>query len=232
MIFLLLLVGFGGIGGVSSLFGNPWIEVELGLVFTHNNTIQIPKEGGTRFNLADTFEQDPTLAIRSRIGYKLLDRHSLSVLISPLTLYYSGTFEQDTSFAGETFPKDTPLEATFKFNSYRLTYRYDLLQGKGKVLSLGFTGKVRDAEITLEANGVKGTKTNIGFVPLIHLYGYYELPNSLFLLLIADALAAPRGRAEDVLVALGYKIHPDVWVRIGYRFLEGGADPKEVYNLA
>jgi hypothetical protein len=47
-----------------------------------------------------------------------------------------------------------------------------------------------------------------------------------------DALAAPQGRAEDVLVSLQYKVADRLTVKFGYRILEGGADNDEVYTFA
>ncbi len=50
--------------------------------------------------------------------------------------------------------------------------------------------------------------------------------------LSGDALAAPQGRAEDVLFALLYQISPKMETKIGYRLLEGGSDGDEVYTFA
>jgi hypothetical protein len=47
-----------------------------------------------------------------------------------------------------------------------------------------------------------------------------------------DALAAKQGRAEDVLLALLYRLSPKVTVKAGYRIVEGGANVEEVYNFA
>ena len=47
-----------------------------------------------------------------------------------------------------------------------------------------------------------------------------------------DALAAPQGRAEDVLIAATYEVSDNLAIRAGYRILEGGADNDEVYNFA
>jgi len=51
-------------------------------------------------------------------------------------------------------------------------------------------------------------------------------------LLDGDALAAPQGRAEDVLIAATYKLSDGFGIRAGYRILEGGADNDEVYNFS
>jgi hypothetical protein len=52
------------------------------------------------------------------------------------------------------------------------------------------------------------------------------------LLFEGDALAAPQGRAEDVLLAGTWKLSDHITARLGYRILEGGADNDEVYNFA
>ena len=47
-----------------------------------------------------------------------------------------------------------------------------------------------------------------------------------------DALAAPQGRAEDVLLALQYRYDATLAFKLGYRMLEGGSDNDVVYNFA
>ena len=50
--------------------------------------------------------------------------------------------------------------------------------------------------------------------------------------MLGDALAAPQGRAEDVLAALTYGKSDKFRIKIGYRILEGGADNDEVYTFS
>jgi hypothetical protein len=45
-------------------------------------------------------------------------------------------------------------------------------------------------------------------------------------------LAAPQGRAEDVLAAVVLRLSDSYAMRAGYRILEGGADNDEVYNFS
>ena len=54
------------------------------------------------------------------------------------------------------------------------------------------------------------------------------------ILVDADALVTPFGRAEDVLAALQYHISDSVAVRLGYRLLEGGSGGEggNVYTFA
>ena len=46
------------------------------------------------------------------------------------------------------------------------------------------------------------------------------------------AIAAPQGRAEDVLLVVTWSLRPGVGLHLGYRMLEGGADNDEVYNFS
>jgi hypothetical protein len=120
----------------------------------------------------------------------------------------------------------------YRFDSYRLTYRYSLVHRRGIQVAIGFTGKIRRAETALYGAEAQ-TKTNTGFVPLGSLQVKWLPQGSRFGLIVdVDALAAPQGRAEDVLLAATYQVNDDVGLRLGYRTLEGGADNDEVYTFA
>jgi len=156
----------------------------------------------------------------------------LSVLYAPLTVKSDGSINRDLSFEGVVFPANTSLAGSYKFNSYRLTYRYDIVEKPRFEFGLGFTAKIRDAEISLKSAGLYSEKTNVGFVPIINFRLEWMAADKLSLLLEGDALAAPQGRAEDVLVAALYRFSDKVGLKAGYRLLEGGADNDEVYNFA
>ena len=72
----------------------------------------------------------------------------------------------------------------------------------------------------------------MGFVPIINFRFLWNINDHIGFLLEGDALAAPQGRAEDILIAAKYKLTDYVAVLAGYRILEGGADNDEVYNFA
>ncbi len=156
----------------------------------------------------------------------------MSALYAPLTTDYSGSVSNDIDFAGEMFPSNTFLYGTYKFNSYRLTYRYEIVKKPKIEFGLGFTAKIRDARIALSSSGLEAEKTNVGFVPIINFRLFCHLNEKLGLLVEGDAMAAPQGRAEDVLVAATYRLSDRIGFKAGYRLLEGGADNDEVYNFA
>ncbi|MBN2346224.1 MAG: hypothetical protein JXO51_07510, partial [Candidatus Aminicenantes bacterium] len=207
-------------------------EVEGGGVFSGYNDVRIPNVGGTLFSLSEDLDVAAKAYYRLRLSYALSRRHELSLLFAPLTLKAAGVLPGPVIFEGVLFPQGADVEGVYTFNSYRLTYRYRLLDRRRLRLDIGFTAKIRDAEIALEAPGLASSKVNVGFVPLLHLRLFWAWSARMGLLLEADGSAAKQGRAEDVLLALDWTLSPRLRLRLGYRFVEGGADVDEVYNFA
>lgn len=217
---------------VDNLNAQANIDLETGLVITGYNDVRIPGDVGTLFSLKDDLSAKAKIYYRLRASYTIKSRHTLSLLYAPLEVKSNGSVPFDISFAEELFPANSDIKATYKFNSYRLTYRYDFIQKPKFDFGLGFTAKIRDARIALESNGILGEKSNVGFVPIINFRLFWRLNDSLGLLVDGDALAAKQGRAEDVLIAASYKANEHISLRAGYRILEGGADNDEVYGFA
>jgi len=214
------------------VFAQVDLDIETGAVFSGYNDARIPGDGGTLFSLSKELEADPGVFYRIRVFYNFNDRHHLGALYAPLSINSSGQLDRDLIFEGETFPANTPLEATFKFNSYRLFYRYDFLRKDKIEIGVGFTAKIRDAKIAVKGDGLESETTNVGFVPIINFRLFWKFTEKFAFLLDGDALAAPQGRAEDVLAALIFKASDKIDLKAGYRILEGGADNDEVYTFA
>ena len=208
------------------------IDFETGLVFTGYNDVRIPGDQGTLFSLKDDLKAKTKIFYRLRASYTIKSRHTFSLLYAPLEIKSEGSVAYDIFFEGVLFPANTQLYGTYKFNSYRLTYRYDIVYKPKIVFGLGFTAKIRDAGISLSSPGLTAEKTNVGFVPIINFRLWWKIEDKFGLLLDGDALAAPQGRAEDVLIAATYKLSDNFGIRAGYRILEGGSDSGEVYNFA
>jgi len=216
----------------SSIKAQALIDFETGAVLTGYNDVRIPGDQGTLFSLKDDLIPRTEFFYRIRLNYTIKSRHAFSLLFAPLEAKSEGSVPNDIFFEGVVFPANTELVSTYKFNSYRLTYRYDILQKPRFEFGLGITAKIRDAKIALSSTGLTSEKTNVGFVPIINFRLLWKIDDKLGLLLDGDALAAPQGRAEDVLIAATYKFSDNVSIRAGYRILEGGADNDKVYSFA
>lgn len=236
-LFLLALACFliGSIPGVAQFS----VDVEGGVALPAYNDIRVPRDGGDDISFTEDLQRSVGVAVRARLSYTIAERHTISALVAPLEFSSSGTLDRPVRFNGETFPAGVPLEGEYTFNSYRLTYRYTFINDSSFQLGLGLTGKVRDASITIATpiDTLPGeqrrisTKTNFGFVPLVNVNAVWRAIDRGGLLLDADALVGPVGRAEDAQLAFWYDVAPNTRLRLGYRILEGGADVDEVYNF-
>jgi len=209
---------------------SPWLDVEGGGVWSLYNDVRIPGEGGTPFSLTDDLTTRGGAYLRLRAGV-LWGRHELWGLYAPLRLRASGLAPADLTFEGTTFPAGTPLRGSYRFDSYRLGWRYHLLQGERLELALGVTAKIRDAAIGVCAAACT-VSSNTGFVPLASFLVHWRFAPPFGLLLEGDALAGGPGRAEDVMLALTFSASDHLTARAGWRVVEGGADVRSVYNFA
>ena len=217
---------------VLSLNGQASFDLETGAVATAYNNVRIPGDQGTLFSFKDDLISKTEFFYRIRASYTIKSRHTLTLLYAPLETVSTGNVTNDIFFEGVTFPANTDLTGTYKFNSYRLTYRYEIVIRPKFEFGLGFTAKIRDAKISLASAGLESEKANVGFVPIINFRMLWKPYEKFGILVEGDALAAPQGRAEDVLVAATYKVSDRFGLKAGYRILEGGADNDEVYNFA
>lgn len=208
-------------------------ELEAGPVWQTRNDVRIPNDrSASRFSLIDLQGNGPWRTGRLYVTWSINDRHSLRALAAPLSFSEIGRPSSQIAFNGATFGVDTPTEATYKFNSYRLTYAYRIHDGPRWTWWFGLTAKIRDAKVELHQGNTSSTKTDLGFVPLLHARGLYRLSERWRLALDVDALAGGPGRAEDAALKL-VRDFDDHWsVSAGYRMLEGGADVKKVYAFA
>lgn len=216
----------------SDLYSQTVFDFETGLAISGYNDVRIPGDQGTLFSLSRELKADNAVFYRFRLSYSLNPKNTFSLLIAPLTIESTGKFARVVRFESVNFPANTQINASYKFNSYRLTYRYELFQGQPFEFGIGLTGKIRDAKIGLKSGTLESSKANVGFVPLINFRFFLPIRNQLGFVLSGDALAAPQGRAEDVLAALTYGISDKFRAKVGYRILEGGADNDEVYTFA
>lgn len=214
-------------------FSNFSINFENGVAINTINKFRIPGNTGTLIKLGeDGFNTPSSYFYRLNLNYSFNKKHNLKLLYAPLSFNSNGTAIENLLFNGETFNTGSEVDVFYKFNSYRLSYRYDFYQTRKLNMGIGITGKIRDAKIKLTNDTTSSSKDNIGFVPLINFNFNYIFYDNLTFIFDLDALAAPQGRAEDVLLALAYKVNDSLNFNLGYRLLEGGADNDKVYTFA
>lgn len=209
------------------------LELEGGPVWQTKNDVQIPNDAsGTRFSLSDLAGEGPYAAARAYFTWNVAPRQGLRVLAAPFRIEETGTPGAPIRFGGEEFAAGAATRAAYRFDSWRLTYRYRIADGARARWWVGLTAKIRGAKIELQQGDRIVVDTNVGFVPLLHAAGDVALADRWRLLLDVDALAGGPGRAVDAAAKLGYDVTDRWTLAAGYRTLEGGADVTDVYTFA
>jgi hypothetical protein len=207
------------------------LELEGGAAWQLRNDFAVPGDTGTRLSI-DEANGGPFPAFRGTLWADVSKRTSLRLLAAPLRTTATLTPGTPVDFNGVTFPGGQPLDVTYVFNSYRLSWVYRFRSSGPVSFRAGLTAKVRDAKIELSGSGLESTKSNTGVVPLLYGGVRWQVSDTLALDLDVDAAAASQGRAEDVALRLEKKVSPKVDLFVGARTLEGGADNEEVYSFA
>lgn len=225
---ILLTIVFSGL--MLHTFGQFSLDISGGLVAQSYNEVRVPNEEGTTLDLYKDFEiQGPAFYYIIKPGYTFGERNHFILLFAPLSVNYKGAAPFDIRFENTTFAQGQDIDAFYKFNSYRLTYRRDVVSNEKWILGIGFTAKIRDAEIRLTAGDKTDKTVNIGFVPLLNLYAEYKLTNgSLFF--DGDGLAGGPGRAFDFYLGGKIPLNEHLKLKVAYRMVEGGANTS-VYNF-
>jgi len=209
------------------------LELEFGPVWQTKNDVEIPNDGtATRFSLPDVVGEGPWSAGRAYVTWNFAERHGLRLLYAPLSVTETGTPAAALSFAGASYVGNVPVEATYTFNSYRLSYRWRVHSSERSAAWVGLTAKVRDASIGLAQGSTASRKDDLGFVPLLHVAADRRFGSRWYVSFDADALAGGPGRAVDASLKLGYDLDDRWSIRAAYRTVEGGADVESVYNFA
>ncbi|MCU0950562.1 MAG: hypothetical protein MUC68_05750 [Burkholderiaceae bacterium] len=208
------------------------LDIDLLSVSQQRNKVQIPNSSlGSRFSLVDVLGKREQAGVRATLvagGFR--PGHQWRLVAAPFSIEDDGTLAAPVDFNGARFGAG-PVRATYAFNSYRVTYRWPLAESANWAWHWGVTAKIRDAEIGLAQAAVSSTKTNTGFVPLLHLAGEGAW-GKWRLSLDGDALASSQGRAIDLGARAGYALSPSLEVFGGVRVIEGGADNDTLYNFA
>jgi len=208
-------------------------EFEAGAVWQDLNDVEIPNDGtATRFSVEELVGRGPFFSYRVYASYDFNEKHGVRLLFAPLTVEGSGVPAAPIEFDDQSFDAGVSTDAKYTFNSYRVTYRYRFVNTDRWRCHIGFTAKIRDAEVALSQGSKSASYDNVGFVPLLHIAGEWKASDRWSAVLDADALAAPQGRAEDVALKMAYRVSDRWSASAGYRMVEGGADNDKVYTFA
>ena len=207
------------------------LELEGGALWQSRNDVAVPGDTGTRFSLIDLTGTGASAVGRLSLDWDPWERHGFRFVYAPLSVDGDGDLAGPVDFNGTSFAPG-PAYGSYRFDTYRLTWRYRFWESERWTWRAGLTALLRDAEIELRQGGTSSSKSNTGLVPLIHLAGDWRFADRWRLEGIVDGAAASEGRAVDLSLKLGYDVSERLRVAAGYRTIEGGSDGDDVYTFA
>lgn len=205
------------------------VRLEAGVYQTNSNRFSIPNPGGS-----GVFVQNKAPSAYGRLQGQLqiFENGFLKFVVAPLTAKYSQISDTPVLFNGATFAALSPVDVTFKFNSYRLGYIHRFGLSESFQLQAGVIGKIREAQIALSSGAVNSEYNDLGFVPLLNLGFRTKIGGPWELRFDLDGAAAPQGRALDGALEVFYQIQQTgTGISGGVRVLEGGAENSKVYTF-
>lgn len=211
----------------------PWrLDLEAGASFTRMNEVRIPSRTGTEFDLNRLQGSPASPLLRVGVDWDPWQRHGFRLQYQYLRTEGTGTLPGPTAFAGQAYAPGVATTGNYRFDTWRATYRYTLVDTPDFRLRIGATLLLRDAEIRLRQGGVTSRDSDVGVVPLLHASFDWRFAPAWTLRGDVDALGASQGRAIDVGVRVARELAPGWEGSLGWRMLDGGVDNSSVRNFA
>jgi hypothetical protein len=208
------------------------LEIEGGPVWISRNDARIPPPTGTPFSLLDLTGSGPTPYFRVAANFRIAARHHLRFVAAPVQVSGTGVFASPVAFVDRVFAAGVPTEGTYKFNTYRIGYRFVLRDDRNWHVEIGAALLTRDARIELRQGATAARDTDLGFVPLASFGVTRRLGDRAALVFDIEGLGSPQGRAIDALLRIDWSLSSRWTIGAGFRTIEGGADVDAVYTFA
>jgi hypothetical protein len=195
------------------------LSAELGFLAVVSHIIQLSNDG-SRFDYRNNGGQDVLFPFfRLSTDLKFKGRHAIVFLYQPLKLTGETVLSEEVVFDGVVFPAGTPLNSTYGFPFWRISYLYDFLRRPGDEVALGASLQIRDATIVFtSADGtLRASRRDVGPVPTIKFRGRWGFDNGVWWGTEIDGMYAPvsviNGSDEEITGAI-----LDASLRVGYDF--------------
>ncbi|MFA6617618.1 MAG: hypothetical protein WCT23_00920 [Candidatus Neomarinimicrobiota bacterium] len=220
-------------------------EIETGTVGVLSHTYQSGRteEGATRFDYVKQGGQDVLFPFdRYVANITIKEKHKISLMYQPLKVTTNVTFRDDVMVDSVLFSKGTPMELSYGFPFYRITYSYSFINSENFTLAGGLALQARNANIVFKAlDGTAMTvANNVGPVPSLNLNGRYDFNGGAFLgfevtglyassAIINGASFAFEGSILDASLRGGYTLIDGLDVFANFRFLGGTSKGESQY---
>ncbi|MBN8217804.1 MAG: hypothetical protein J0L75_14260 [Spirochaetes bacterium] len=225
-------------------------HAELGFAAVLSHTYQ-SGANGTRFNFVTMGAQDTLFPyVRLSVDVAIGARNRVSFLYQPLTLNTRTVVGRNNSTGGlplviddATFPVGTPIDLSYGFDFWRLSWMWDFAKAEDTILAAGVSFQIRNASIAFTSVDGKSrtVNQNIGPVPILKVRAARWFNPHFGLDLEADGFYAAgavlNGSAKafegwiwDASLSAKTRLMPKVAAFVTLRSIGGGAQGNNAYS--
>jgi hypothetical protein len=228
----------------------PFVETEQGFIGILSHTYQNGADGDD-FDFRNEGGQEILFPFtRYSVGATIAGKHRVWFTYQPLNVVTNVTFKETREIGDSIFTNGTPMELTYSFPFYRMSYTYDLLNNyKNAILGVGAVLQIRNASIVFKS--IAGTTSteptdlyvsqNLGLVPALAIYSQYRFPFGLVLTAdIAGIYASSaffngadfefEGSILDASLRMGYELPNGLELFGNVRFFGGTSNGVSQYD--
>jgi hypothetical protein len=209
----------------------PFVDLETGLLWSGSHDVRAPADGSV-FSLASggDFQAAATPFVRVAAGAGW-GRHTVLAGFAPVRLDGDGASGAPLQFRGVPFTADRGASYRYRLDSYRLAYRYAVVERPALTVAAGAGLLLRAAELRLSQPGQTAIARDTGLLPVASARVAWRFTEDLGLALDGDAGAAAGRRSVDASLALEFRTG-ELTFRGGYRVLASGLDAARFRDLA
>ncbi len=226
-------------------------RAELGFLAVLSHVYRVGA-GGTQFNFVTQGGQDVLFPYHRYTAEAVIaSRHRVIFLYQPLTINTrtvagrNGTSTGPIVVDDAAFPVGTPIDATYGFDFWRLSYLFDFARSPATILGAGVSLQIRNASIVFTSVGLspaqRAVQQNIGPVPILKVRAAHWFSPFFGLDFEADGFYASsaifngatqpfEGWIWDAALSARTHFAPHATAFLSVRTIGGGANGSDAYG--
>lgn len=204
---------------------------EFGGAWMNKNDIAAPKHSGDvlDFNVVGA-TADPTSSVRSGFEF-FFDKHNeLFIQFSPYELRAVGTLNVPTNFNGSSYNTTDETFMAYRWNEYRVRWRYKLIDNRDFVFKLGAGLSISDNQVELSTVSQTELVSTLSALPIGHIHAGMNIGDRSELYVEVDGGGAGDEYIIDTTLQYRYKFNKHWDIGGGYRYQSVRIDTSDMYN--
>jgi len=216
------------------------VNMDFGGAFPGDIALRAPKTGGTPLSFSDNLHASLSLFIRFQAEWAITRKHAIFGAAAPLRLGAYGPAPGPIIFTNASgahtpaFAENEPITANYRMDTYRLGYRYTLIDMPQFRFKLGLSARFRSGAIKLRGLGHEAACPNSDIALFLGLHYSMDFftGSGWTLLLDGDSLFFRDGYGHDIFAGVRHDLVGRFFVRWGWRAMFEKKDTDALFTKA